>query len=350
MKYKPNIAEVLTRYQAFWQKSVHDRPPIRIRYPIPGQSDEDWPAACQSPETYYPYWNNVYQQRMTLLDDDVCSAAPDMGPGFMGGVMGCPVHFDHGTSWSEHCLKDWTDLETFRHVTFDERNPWLKHLKSMCDTFAEQGHGKCAPGIAMLTGPGDIMTALRGPTEICMDFYADPEHTRELAEICTQAWIAVEQAQFDWITPFEGGYCDNYSIWTPGRSGYFADDISTLISPALYRKHLFEFDCRIADSLETPWIHTHSGGVHIVPEFLKIPGLIAVQIVNDQPAGPTLQEIVPILKQIQEHHGLLLRKYPMEELEAVLSELSPEGLYIDTHCESFDDANRILKAWEQRVW
>ena len=97
MEYKPNIETVLKRYKAFWQKDVYDRPPIRIRYPIPGQSDEDWPAASQSPETYYPYWDNVYRQRVELLDDDVCSATVDMGPGFMGGVMGCPVYFDHGT-------------------------------------------------------------------------------------------------------------------------------------------------------------------------------------------------------------------------------------------------------------
>ena len=203
---------------------------------------------------------------------------------------------------------------------------------------------------AMLTGPGDIMTALRGPTEICMDLYSDPQHLRELAEICTRAWIAVEQLQFDWIVPFEGGYCDNYSIWTPGRSGYFANDVSTLISPAVYRKQLFEFDCRIAASLETPWMHVHSGGVHIVSEFLKIPGLVAIQIVNDHPAGPTLKEIVPILQQIQEHHCLLLRKYPIEELEEILSALSPDGLYIDTQCDSLAEANRILDEWHRRTW
>ncbi len=350
MEYKTNIETVLKRYKAFWQKDVYDRPPIRIRYPIPGQSDADWPKASQHPETYYPYWDNVYRQRMELLDDDVCSATVDMGPGFMGGVMGCPVYFDHGTSWSAHCLKDWADLDVFRNVRFDESNPWIKRLKDMIDMFATQGKDKCALGIAMLTGPGDIMTALRSSTEICMDFYTAPEKTRELAEICTNAWITVEQLQFDWIEPLDGGYCDNYSIWTPGRSGYFADDISTLISPETYRKHLFEFDCQVAASLDTPWMHIHSGEARLAPEFLNIPGLVAIQVVNDRPAGPTLQEIVPLLKQIQKHHCLLLRKYPMAELEAVLPEFSPEGLYIDTQCDSPEAAQQILDQWEKRRW
>jgi hypothetical protein len=350
MKYKPNIEDVLKRYKAFWQKEVYDRPPIRVRYPVPGQSDEDWPTASQTPETYYPYWENVYRQRMEFFDDDVCSASVDMGPGFMGGVMGCPVYFDHGTSWSDHCLTDWADLDTLKSVRFDEGNQWIKRLREMIELFKAEGAGKCLVGVAMLTGPGDIMTALRGPTKICMDFYEFPDNVRKLAEICTQAWIAVQQFQMDLIDPLDGGYCDNYSIWTPGRSTYFADDISVLLSPKVYRDNLFDFDCRIAESLETPWMHVHSGGAYLVPEFLKIPGLVAIQIVNDHPAGPTLKEIVPILKRIQKNHCLLLRKYPMNELEEVLPEFSPEGLYIDTQADSLAEAQQILSRWENKTW
>ena len=43
MLYKPNIDDVLKRFDAFWQKQLHDRPPLHVRYPVPGQSDEDWP-------------------------------------------------------------------------------------------------------------------------------------------------------------------------------------------------------------------------------------------------------------------------------------------------------------------
>ena len=350
MEYKPNIDEVLKRYEAFWQKEVYDRPPIRVRYPVSGQSDEDWPMASQTPETYYPYWENVYRQRKEFFDDDCCSASVDMGPGFMGGVMGCPVHFDHGTSWSGHCLQDWLDLDTFKGVQFDEDNPWVKQLKDMIELFKARARGKCAVGVAMLTGPGDIMTALRGPTDICIDFYESSDRIRELAKICTNAWIAVQQYQMDLIEPLNGGYCDNYSIWTPGRSTYFADDVSVLMSPETYRKHLFEFDCQIAQSLETPWMHVHSGGAYLIPEFLEIPGLVAIQIVNDHPAGPTLQEVVPLLKLIQKNHCLLLRKYAMNELEEILPEFSPERLYIDTQADSLEEAKQILDNWEKRPW
>ena len=117
------------------------------------------------------------------------------------------------------------------------------------------------------------------------------------------------------------------SVWTPGRSTYFADDVSALISAETYRQHLFEFDFQIAQSLETPWMHVHSGGAYLVPEFLKIPGLVAIQIVNDHPAGPTLQEVVPLLKRIQETQSAWMSIFYVNEGIAMdqLEHSSPEA-------------------------
>ena len=350
MEYKPDINNVIERYKAFWQRDLYDRPPIRIRYLIPGQSDEEWTAACQTPETYYAYHENVFKHRMNLWDDALPSATVDMGPGFMGGVMGCKVRFEHGTSWSEHCLNDWSDLDRFSRICIDDTNPWVHTLKEMIEFFSGKSQEKCVVGLALPLGPGDIMNALRGPNEICMDFYAAKNELNRLGEICTKAWIEVTQFQLELVKPLKNGYCDNYDIWTPGRTSYFANDITTLISPQTYREHLFSFDCQVAETLNTPWMHVHSGGVQIVPEFLKIPGLVGIQIVSDYPAGPTLKEILPLLEKIQKNHCLLLRKYPMAEIEEILPELSPQGLYVDTKCDSLKDAQEILDRWSHRNW
>ncbi len=350
MEYKPDLKNVIERYKAFWQKDLYDRPPIRIRYPITGQSDEEWTHACQSPETYYAYHENVFYRRVDLWDDALPSATVDMGPGFMGGVMGCQVRFEHGTSWSEHCLKDWSDVDRFSRISIGDKNPWIRRLEHMMNYFTEKSRDKCVVGLALPLGPGDIINALRGPNEICLDFYTSPEEIRKLGETCTKAWIDVTQYQLDRIQPLEGGYCDNYDIWTPGRTSYFANDITTLISPETYREHLFSFDCQVAETLDTPWLHVHSGGMQIVPEFLKIPRLAGIQIVSDAPAGPSLKEILPLLREIQKNHCLLLRKYPMEEIEQILPELTSKGLYIDTQCGSLKEAQIILDMWSQRNW
>jgi hypothetical protein len=273
-----------------------------------------------------------------------------MGPGYMGGVMGSPVWFDHGTTWSEHSLKDWKDLDLLRKLTFDEGNPWVLKLLKAARVFAERSAGKCTVGVAMLTGPGDIMTALRGPGELCVDMFENPREFGDLAEIATGAYIRTAQIQFDTVPAYQGGYVDNYNIWTPGRSSYFANDFSNLVSPDQYREFFYPYDCRASAALEVSWLHVHSGGARLVPEFRKIPGLRGIQIVNDRPAGPPVGELLHIFKMIQEKHCLLLRKYSREELEEVLPELSPEGLYVDTQADSEEEAYRILEWWEKRVW
>ena len=126
MEYKPNIAKVIKRYRAFWNNEIYDRPPIRVRYPIPGQSDEEWSEAMQTPESYFAYQETILRHRRDLADDALPSATIDMAPGLWGGILGCEVMFGYGTSWSSHCLKDWSQIERFLEVSIDASNPWIQ--------------------------------------------------------------------------------------------------------------------------------------------------------------------------------------------------------------------------------
>jgi len=350
MEYKPDLDNVIKRYQAFWKMEIYDRPPIRVRYPIPGQSDEAWSEAMQTPESYFAYHENILRHRVDLGDDALPSATIDMAPGLWGGILGCEVMFGHGTSWSAHCLNDWAQIEHFLTVPVDKSNPWVNRVLAMIDYFIEKSAGKCMVGLPLPMGPGDMATALRGPTEICNDFFDAVEELVILLAACAQTWIDFFQLMFDRIPSYQGGYVDDYDIWTPGRSSYFANDIATLISPATYQQHFFKHDCQVVTSIETPWMHIHSEEARLIPEFIKIPGLRAIQVVSDYPAGPSLKKILPLLKLTQENHGLILRKYPMDEIAEILPELSSRKLAIDTQCGSKEEARDIIAKWTQHDW
>lgn len=346
IEFKPNLDEVLKRYSAFWSKDLLDHPPIRIRYPLDCETGEKWMIAAQGHESHYRYWEEILRHRAQLGDDEIPTATVDLAPGLMPGIMGSEVIFELATSWGSHILKNLDNLDKLPTIISSPDNYWFNDLRNRILVFEKLAAGKCAVGVAMLTGAEDIAAALRGVSEFALDIALEPELSCQLLERCTEAFIEVSQAQMDWITPFYGGYCDNYGIWTPGRSGYFADDFSILVSPQMYNELFLPFDARMASSFACPWLHSHSGQARLIPEFLKIPGLIGIQVVNDYPAGPKLTEIVEQLKMIQKNHCLLLRKYPIEELAQVLPELSPAGLLIDTQCDSFEDAQQVLDRWK----
>ena len=100
----------------------------------------------------------------------------------------------------------------------------------------------------------------------------------------------------------------------------------------------------MANSMECPWMHTHSVQFRLIPDFLDIPGLRGLQIVNDGISGPGFDEVFPFAQMVQKRGKcLLLRKYPMEELMPFLPGLSPKGLLIDTQCGSLSEAKDIVK-------
>ncbi len=348
LEYKPSINATLQRLAAFWSKDMVDRPPIRIRYPAPGMTDEQWPKASDDPIALYDYWNALCRARAPFVDDEIPALHLDMGPGFMGGVMGSSVWYDHGTTWSEYSLTDLSLLDELEEHHVGPGNVWIDRLVTAARFFGEKSVGKCGVGVAMLTGVGDVMTALRGPEQLCIDLFERPKEVHRLAEICTAALENTARIQFDSVPSFAGGYVDNYGIWTPGRSAYFANDFSNLLSSEQYNEFFGPYDCRTAEIFDTPWMHVHSGGARLVPEFLRIPGLQGIQIVNDRPAGPTVRELLPIFQLIQKQHCLLLRKYSRDELEEVLPELLPARLYVDTQADSEEEAWQILDWWNRR--
>jgi hypothetical protein len=58
----------------------------------------------------------------------------------------------------------------------------------------------------------------------------------------------------------------------------------------------------------------------------------AVQITNDSPAGPSIDEMLPTFQYIQERGCLILRKFTLDQLDRVIGHLSPQGLAIDIQC------------------
>jgi len=265
--------------------------------------------------------------------------------------MGASISFSNGTSWCNHIISDLNDTSALMGLRLDKTNSVIADYIERAEYFSAHAKGKLAVGVAMLTGGSDILGALRGITEAYTDMGEDPEGFSGLLKICTDAWINVQKLQFEIVPSVFGGYCDNYGIWSPGKSTYFANDLSSCVSSAMYHSLMMEQDSRMAGMLECPWIHTHSVQARLVPDFLDIPGLRGLQIVNDGIAGPGFNEVFPFAQMVQKRGKcLLLRKYTMDELKPFLPNLSPKGLLIDTQCGSIEEAKDILKDFSDQKY
>jgi len=356
MKYKKDIKTVIRRYESFWNKDKLDRIPIRIRFPVgslqahesyyepkvKSDKSERWEDIVEDPQKYFAYWDRQLKARAPLMDDSIPTAPVDLGPALMCGIMGAEIFFSSGTSWSKNPLQDWADLNKY-NVNMD--NKWLKKVVETTKYFIEKSDNKFAVGLPNLMGPADIITCLRGANRVLLDFYEYSEEIHKLLNKSVESYIKVMDILLDIIPRYYGGTCEGYMMWTPGRGNWLSCDLSTMISPEHYREYIYEYDQQIVDYLDNCWMHTHSGGARMIEEFSKLDGLKGIQIVNDEPAGPTIKELLPIMKKVQEKYPLILRKFSIAEIKEVLPELSPGGLFIDTQCGSLKEAEDILEEW-----
>jgi len=358
-QYKNNIENVIKRYLAFWNKERYDRIPIRIRFPVGNlQANESyfepqqkkkvntldkWENIVLDKVKYFSYWEKILSIRADLNDDSFPTAPIDLGPALIGGIMGADITFASGTSWGHDPLKSWEDIDKYY---YDYQNKWMRFVIEMIEYFKINSKGKFAVGLASIMGPSDILSFFRGPTNLCLDLYEYPDKIKEFGKICVKAYINTVECQFEHLPRYFNGTCENHGIWMPGCSnGWLSNDFSTLISPDLYKNILFELDQSIVNHFENCWMHVHASGIHMINEFINLRNLKGIQIVNDYPSGPSLKDLVPVIKMIQKSFPLILRKYSIEEIKSILPEISPDGLFIDTQVDSYEKAKDLLYKW-----
>ena len=146
---------------------------------------------------------------------------------------------------------------------------------------------------------------------------------------CTGLFITMASAHFDLVPAFQGGYVA-FGIWAPGPLVRTQLDNAVLFSPSMYREHYLPRDRRVFQSFEYVIIHVHSGALHIAESLAAEPELNAIQVSLDTPAGPTVEEMLPTLRLIQESKPLVVSgPATQSELDLLLDGLSPSGLCID---------------------
>ena len=155
----------------------------------------------------------------------------------------------------------------------------------------------------------------------------EPERFKQLLEICTDIFINVAKWWAVVSPPFQGGYCI-YDIWAPGTVVRMQGDNAVLLSPSLYQDFLTPCDERICTQFDYPIIHTHSGYIEMVVDFLLgLEQLRGIQVSLDCPAGPSVGDLLPTFQKINMKKPLILNGgVTQDELESLLNALSPRGL------------------------
>jgi hypothetical protein len=174
-----------------------------------------------------------------------------------------------------------------------------------------------------MRGISDLLASLVGANTFYVSLYDQQEAVIEVAAQLADLWIEVVRGQYNEIPAFEGGYA-NAGIWLPGPCPVYQDDASALISAKSYEAVIGPHARRILEAFPYPIMHLHSVGLQIIPSILSAAVPVIVEV-NIDPAGPPLEKLLPIFRQIQAQAPLEIFGSP-EVIRACLEALDPTGL------------------------
>jgi hypothetical protein len=335
------------RLEAFWDCQLIDRPIIQVTAPLPGKhATPDF-----SQLSLEQRWTDPDVQ-MAMLDasleatyfagDAFPTWRPNLGPGFLAGVLGAPVEYQPETVWYHPCI---TDLDKAHLPRFDPAAPHWQILEKLVKTAAERAPGRFILGQCDMIPSTDILAVLMGPEALCMAMIEKPALVTTWLALLTNFFLEACHTQEEWL-PANNGYTNWLSTWSAQRSYTLQNDFSCMISPELFGRlcvreleSICGFFPQAAYHLDGP------GAIKHLDALLAIPGIKAIQW-SQGDGQPPMREWVPMLKRIQRARKGLYLFCEAGEVEILLRELSHAGLILLTTAPTPEAADALVKLAE----
>ena len=341
MSYKHGLEASLARWRAFWRGDVADRPPLVVHY-HEGQAG-DPPEDRQNPtvEDFEAQFDLSlvagrarqaearFARRADFPDDTLPQVSAPSGLAITGWLFGAQVEVMAGIPWVWPILER---IEDWRNLDFDAVRERYDRILEIDRLLAEISGGRYAVSATVLDGPADMVVRLLGEQKLALALYEQPEEVDAAFAALADLWRVLVRAKLRTVPLYGGGTATGWAYWVPGKGIALQEDFGQMVSPAQFRAQILSYDRSLARGLDCLWFHVHSGGIHMAPEIAASGVFGAVQITNDYPAGPSIDEMLPVLQAIQQQGCLILRKFTLDQLDRVIGRLSPRGLAIDIQC------------------
>lgn len=273
-----------------------------------------------------PHIEKWHAQWESMENDMINPFTPAFGMPWVEAIAGCPVIAHPGSLWAESFIESYDDRPS---LELDENNPWLMKMRDFTRELVKLSDGRFPVALPQMRGPLDALAAARGPEELCMDLVEQPDKVRAALEELTGLWIGIARTILKEIPPWHGGYMSRMKMWAPGPTITPQNDISTLISPGMYREFALDLDERIFTAFPHHLFHTHGTEYHHLSGWAGCKGLTAIQVTLEHTlGGPPMETMMPVMKRVLAQKPLLVCALDVESADYCIRQLPHEGLCV----------------------
>ncbi|MBI2939158.1 MAG: hypothetical protein HYY04_01865 [Chloroflexi bacterium] len=357
LHYKEDWEAAQPHFIAWWRGEILDRVALAVRAPrdVPLGETADLPE----PEDVFTYWTDPDYRlgqaqrvfnRTAYLGEAFPFFAPHIGPGSMALYVGSQPTLDKRTVWYNPITDDLTTPLTLR---YDPDNEWWRINQRLVEESVCRGRGRFLTTHPDIIENLDIVASLRGTQELLVDLCDHPDSVHVVQRQVLDLYFRYFDEVYDLISPVTpgGGCASLFQVWGPGSTAKVQCDFAAMISPRTFEAFVAPYldeQCRRLN-----YSVFHLDGPHCichVDVLLNIPRLNAIQWTPgagvDGTGSPRWYDLYR--KILRGGKSVLILGTQPNEVEPLVRELGPEGLFISTTVASEAEGRALLAA--ARTW
>lgn len=346
--YIDNWSQRLERYEEYWEKRNHDRPLLSIT--APGERRRKAPEFHGTLRERW--WNEDYilesaragMESTYFAGESLPALCPNLGPDVFAAFLGSEIVYEESTSYAKPFVEDWSQV----HIRFDESNAYWQKICSMTEHFLQDAKGDYLVGVTDLHEGMDALVSMRGPENLCMDLYDQPEEVKRVLGEVQEAFAVILKKSYGLFEGKQKGTTNWMGIYHPGRWYVSSSDFIYLVSPEVFDEFSRESIRREAEIIGNNIYHLDGiGSKRHLDKLLEMPEIHGIQWVYG--AGqPTAAYWIDTLKAIQDAGKLIEIFCVPEDMEALFQcGLKPEGVRYSLSAESREQADAIIRQAEE---
>ncbi len=347
MKYKPDWPEARERLGALWHCTMLDRPCLAVTAPSGAEA-----VAPPAPADAEARWlDPEYLVRAALAHLQNTWWGGEALPSFLlnGGwvvSLGGRPQFSEATIWFAPVEVDFGRPAPFRH---DPDDVWVrKHAAAYRALVRAAGRDDFLVGSPCLLSANDLLAQHLGPARFLLALRDHPDWMAAAirtgaAEMsrARQELAALARATHE----FWYGTAGWMPFWAPEPFVSTQSDVSCMLSPADFDRFVLPEVELHGQSYGALWYHLDGADARQhLPRLLSLPFLRVLQYTpapHEPPNGPAHLEFY---RQVQRAGKILHLDVPAAHVEALVRQLDPARLLLQTHCPSVAAGERLLAA------
>jgi len=365
MYYKTDWEQAKTRLNSFWNRQETDRCCLGILAPRKTSKIPSFPQLTHGPwlggleklsdndtDSIERWWTDPelnYQRAKKWFENTYFGgeAVPatyiNWGASAACAFWNSKPVFNKNSVWFPKVINDWNTWQW----QFDDH--YLKIINSILDIFIENNNEAYFLGVPEIGNAADNLSLLRGMDQLAMDILMEPDAVKKAIGIMSDKWIEIEELFFNKCKKMndQGGVLAWLNFWAPGKHDQIANDFSSILSTDMYKDFFFPELKKMGAYLDYTTFHLDGPECinNHLDAILGIEQINCIQFTPGAGSPPTsTPSYIQKFRKIQESGKNLYLLAQIEEVEILVKELSPVGLFINTYSDSEEEADRLIQS------